>query len=129
MMGSVGTQGSTQKIINAVQKRIFVFKPLSIKADRGHIAHFLWGRLLRGYPSLEYITNDEKCYGNLTFRKPAQLGKPGSVGNFPVVHGIRPRHPDITRTFCEIKLFFTITRRHEIHCKTYKLSKFKMTKI
>ena len=42
MMGGVGTQGSTQTIINAVQKRIFVLKPLPIRADRGHIAHFLW---------------------------------------------------------------------------------------
>ena len=96
MMGGVGTQGPTQTIINAVQKGIFVFKSLSIKADRGHIAHFLLGRLLRGCPSPEYITNDEKIYGNLTFWKPAQLGKPGSAGNFPVVQGIRPRHyPDI----------------------------------
>ena len=47
MMGSVGTGGPTQTIINAVQKRIFVFKPLSIKADSGHIAYFLLGRLLR----------------------------------------------------------------------------------
>ena len=67
MMGGVGTLGPTQTIINAVQKGIFVIKSLSIKADRGHIAHFLLGRLLRGCPSLEYITNDEKIYGNLTF--------------------------------------------------------------
>ena len=65
--GRCGDTRITQTIINAVQKGIFVFKSLSIKADRGHIAHFLLGRLLRGCPSLEYITNDEKIYGNLTF--------------------------------------------------------------
>ena len=94
MMGGVGTQGSTQTIINAVQKRIFVFKSLPISKS--------W---LRSYCTFSFgtkmgfsqdITNAEKIYGNLTFWKPAQLGKPGSAGNFPVVHGIRPRHyPDI----------------------------------
>ena len=55
MMGGVGTQGSTQTIINAVQKRIFVFKPLSIKADRGHIAHFLLGRRWASLKTLQTL--------------------------------------------------------------------------
>ena len=74
-MGGVGTQGPTQTIINAVQKGIFVFKSLSIKADRGHIAHFLLGRLLRGCPSPEYITNDEMEISH--FGSQLNLASPG----------------------------------------------------